>query len=71
MTKAKSEDKEFRARQLLQNVRSKIQLLTKELESTKKQRDNFKVRLDELERGKSIILNGKYYKLCTENILKF
>lgn len=71
MTKAKNEDKELRARQLLQNVRSKIQLVTKELESTKKQRDNFKVRLDELERGKSIILNGKYYKLCTENILKF
>lgn len=59
MTKAKSEDKEMRARQILQQVRSRIQQLSKELELTKKQRDNFKARLDEIERGKIIILISK------------
>lgn len=49
VTKAKSEDKEMRAKQLLQQVRSKIQNLAKELEATKKQRDNLVNQLDEAE----------------------
>lgn len=49
VTKAKSEDKEMRAKQLLQQVRSKIQNLAKELDATKKQRDNLVNQLDEAE----------------------
>lgn len=49
VTKAKSEDKEMRAKQLLQQVRSKIQNLAKELDATKKQRDNLMNQLDEAE----------------------
>lgn len=55
VTKAKSEDKELRAKQLLQQVRSKIQNLTKDLDSTRKQRDSFKARLDEAESGKRLL----------------
>lgn len=54
MTKAKSEDKEMRAKQLLQQVRTRIQNISKELDATKKQRDSLKVRLDEAESGKNI-----------------
>ncbi|CAI6354434.1 unnamed protein product [Macrosiphum euphorbiae] len=50
-TKAKSEDKELRAKQLLQHVRSRIQNLTRELDITKKQRDGLIVRLDQAEIG--------------------
>lgn len=52
-TKAKSEDKEMRAKQLLQHVRSRIQNLTRELDTTKKQRDGLIARLDQAESGKS------------------
>ncbi|XP_027851398.2 nucleoprotein TPR-like isoform X1 [Aphis gossypii] len=50
-TKAKSEDKEMRAKQLLQHVRSRIQNLTRELDTTKKQRDGLIARLDQAESG--------------------
>ncbi|XP_022171411.1 nucleoprotein TPR-like isoform X3 [Myzus persicae] len=50
-TKAKSEDKEMRAKQLLQHVRSRIQNLTRELDTTKKQRDGLIARLDQAEIG--------------------
>lgn len=50
-TKAKSEDKELRAKQLLQHVRSRIQNLTRELDTTKKQRDGLIARLDQAEIG--------------------
>lgn len=57
MTKAKSEDKEMRAKQLLQQVRSRIQNLSKELDTTRKHRDSLIARLDEAENGKSLLLN--------------
>uniref|UniRef100_A0A2S2PQR5 NUA/TPR/MLP1-2-like domain-containing protein n=2 Tax=Schizaphis graminum TaxID=13262 RepID=A0A2S2PQR5_SCHGA len=50
-TKAKSEDKEMRAKQLLQHVRSRIQNLTRELDTIKKQRDGLIARLDQAESG--------------------
>ncbi|XP_025205590.1 nucleoprotein TPR [Melanaphis sacchari] len=50
-TKAKSEDKEMRAKQLLQHVRSRIQNLTRELDTTKKQRDGLITRLEQAESG--------------------
>lgn len=45
----------MRAKQLLQQVRSRIQNLSKELESTKKQRDGYLARLDEAESGKKYL----------------
>lgn len=53
MTKAKSEDKEMRAKQLLQSVRSKIQSLSRDNDLLKRQRDSLIVRLDEAEVGKN------------------
>lgn len=54
MTKAKSEDKELRAKQLLQQVRSRIQSLSKDLDTTKKERDSLLARLNEAESGKKL-----------------
>lgn len=56
VTKAKSEDKELRAKQLLQSVRSKIQSLSRENEMIKRQRDTFAARLDEADNGKNLII---------------
>lgn len=55
VTKAKSEDKEMRAKQLLQTVRTRIQNLSKELDTMKKQRDGLLARIDGAENSKSII----------------
>lgn len=46
----------MRAKQLLQQVRSRIQNLTRELDTTKKQRDSLIVRLEEAGSGKSLLL---------------
>lgn len=45
----------MRAKQLLQQVRSRILNLTKELDATKKQRDSLTARLDEAESGKNVL----------------
>jgi hypothetical protein len=55
MTKAKSDDKEMRAKQLLQQVRSRIQNVSRELDNTKRQRDGLLVRL-EAEGGKVMFI---------------
>ncbi|XP_050441789.1 nucleoprotein TPR-like [Adelges cooleyi] len=49
--KTNSQEKELRAKQLLQQVRNRMLTLSKELETTKKQRDGLMTRLDEAERG--------------------
>lgn len=56
VAKTKSEEKEMHAKQLLQQVKITIQNLTRELNSTKKQRDCLIARLDEVDSGKSILL---------------
>jgi len=45
----------MRAKQLLQQVRSRIQNLTKELDATKRQRDSLVAQLDDVESGKTHI----------------
>lgn len=46
----------MRAKQLLQQVRSRMQNLSKELDTTKKERDSLMGRLTEAESGKYSIL---------------
>ncbi|XP_050525478.1 nucleoprotein TPR-like [Daktulosphaira vitifoliae] len=53
-TKNNSQEKEMRAKQLLQQVRSRMLNLSKELDTTKKHRDGLISRLDEAERGGKI-----------------
>lgn len=54
VTKAKSEDKELRAKQLLQHVRTKIMNMTKELDVTKKQRDDLISQLEQAHNSKTL-----------------
>lgn len=56
MTKAKSEDKESRAKQLLQQVRSRMQNLSKELDAVKKERNNLTAQLNEAGSGNCCVL---------------
>jgi len=51
----------MRAKQLLQHVRSRIQNLTRELDTTKKQRDGLIARLDQAEIGKSLFITLYIY----------
>lgn len=57
----------MRAKQLLQHVRSRIQNLTRELDTTKKQRDGLIARLDQVEIGKGLFIVHLYiysYNIC-------
>jgi len=46
----------MRAKQLLQHVRSRIQNLTRELDTTKKQRDGLISRLNQADIGKALFM---------------